>query len=66
LPNNWAIGAVAGVSADARDRVRTVHRPQSLNPETEATAGVNTPAGGCGTDAPPVLEFDADGNLVSA
>ena len=66
LPNNWVIGSVAGVSVDARDHVWIVHRPQSLNRETEATAGVNTPEGACCAAAPPVLAFDAEGNLVSA
>jgi DNA-binding beta-propeller fold protein YncE len=66
LPDNWVIGSVGGISVDERDHVWIVHRPQSLNRETEATAGVNTPAGACCVAAPPVLEFDPDGNVVSA
>jgi hypothetical protein len=37
----------------------------SLN-EREAKAGVLTPAGTCCTPAPPVLELDAEGNLVGS
>jgi hypothetical protein len=66
LPNHWVIGSVAGVSVDGRDHVWIVHRPQSLNRETEATAGVNTPDGTCCAAAPPVLEFGPDGVLVGA
>ena len=66
LPNNWVIGSVGGIAVDARDHVWIAHRPQSLNPETEAPAGRNTPAGACCTAAPPVLEFDPGGTLVSS
>jgi len=57
LPNRWIIGAVAGVAVDARDHVWITHRPSTLQPnETRSIWKA----------APPVLEFDADGSLVSA
>jgi len=57
LPNHWIIGAVAGVAVDARDHVWIIHRPSTLQPnETRAIWKA----------APPVLEFDADGTLVSS
>jgi hypothetical protein len=57
LPNRWLVGAVAGVAVDARDHVWIVHRPSTLQPnETRSIWRA----------APPVLEFDPDGNLVSS
>jgi len=66
LPNHWVIGSAIGVSVDSRDHVWIIHRHQSLNAQTEASAGNNTPASECCSTAPPVLEFDAQGNLVSS
>ncbi|HEX7079447.1 MAG TPA: hypothetical protein VF329_00335 [Gammaproteobacteria bacterium] len=64
LPNHWILGSAVGVSVDSRDHVWIIHRPQSLNMQTEASAGTNAPADGCCTAAPPVLEFDPEGDLV--
>ena len=64
LPNGWVIGSSVGVSVDSRDHVWIIHRAASLNAQTEASAGINTPEGECCSAAPPVLEFDAAGNLV--
>jgi hypothetical protein len=66
LPNHWVLGSAIGVSVDSRDHVWIIHRRQSLNASTEAPAGMNTPSGECCTAAPPVLEFDPDGNLVGS
>jgi len=66
LPNHWVIGSAIGVSVDSRDHVFIIHRAGSLNPGTEASAGQNTPVGACCSAAPPVLEFDPEGNLVNA
>jgi DNA-binding beta-propeller fold protein YncE len=51
LPNNWGIGPVSGISADRRDHIWIVHRT-----ETVRQAG--------GVPAPPVIEFDPQGNVV--
>jgi DNA-binding beta-propeller fold protein YncE len=57
LPNRWLIGAVAGVAADKQDHIWIVHRPATLQPnETRSIWRA----------APPVLEFDPEGNLVQA
>ncbi len=57
LPNRWILGAVAGVAVDSRDHVWITHRPSTLQPnETRSIWKA----------APPVIEFDADGNVVSA
>jgi len=66
LPNHWVLGSTIGVSVDSRDHVYIIHRHQSLNLETEASAGKNTPAGTCCMAAPPVIEFDAGGNVVAS
>ena len=51
LPNKWAVGPVSGISADARDHIWIIHRG-----DTVKQAG--------GVPAPPVIEFDAEGNVV--
>jgi hypothetical protein len=57
LPNRWILGAVAGVTVDAADHVWIVHRPSTLQPnETRSIWRA----------APPVLEFDQAGNLLSS
>ena len=57
LPNRWLVGAIAGVAVDSRDHVWIVHRPATLQPnETRSIWRA----------APPVLEFDPQGNLVSS
>src|SRR4051812_36522311 len=57
LPNHWIIGAVAGVAVDKRDHIWIVHRPSTLQPnETRSIWKA----------APPVLEFDVDGTLLSS
>ena len=66
LPNGWLLGSTIGVSVDSRDHVWIIHRAGSLNQRTEASAGINTPEGSCCSAAPPVLEFDPEGNLVGS
>jgi DNA-binding beta-propeller fold protein YncE len=65
LPNHWVLGSTIGVSVDARDHVWVIHRPESVEVEL-AAAAVSPPVGVCCTPAPPVLEFDPAGNLVSS
>jgi hypothetical protein len=65
LPNNWAIGQVAGVAVDERDHVWIIQRPRSLT-RNEASAASNPPAAKCCVPAPPVIEFDGEGNVVQA
>jgi DNA-binding beta-propeller fold protein YncE len=66
LPNHWVLGSTVGVSVDPRDHVFIVHRGAlSLNARTEiGLAAVPATAEGCCLPAPPILEFDAAGNLV--
>ena len=67
LPNHWIIGSAIGVGVDARDHVFIIHRGDStLNQRTEVGANANPPIGECCRSAPPILEFDPEGNLVKA
>ena len=63
FPGNWILGQVAGLATDRNDRIWIVHRPKSLL-DDEKGATQNPPATKCCTAAPPVMEFDADGNLL--
>jgi len=65
LPNHWVVGPVIGVSVDARDHVWILHRQESLEAK-EQYASQNPPASTCCTAAPPVLEFNAQGDLVGS
>jgi DNA-binding beta-propeller fold protein YncE len=65
LPNNWVIGSTIGVTVDSRDHVFVIHRYQTLNQLTEVSAATKPPTAlECCVPAPPVLEFDPEGNLV--
>jgi DNA-binding beta-propeller fold protein YncE len=63
LPNNWILGQVSGIATDADDHVWLLQRPASLT-EDERGATLNPPVSKCCVAAPPVLEFDAAGNLL--
>jgi DNA-binding beta-propeller fold protein YncE len=62
LPNHWLMGQSIGVSVDASDHIWMIHRGAgSLEPgEQHLTQGVAQ----CCAAAPPVLEFDLEGNLI--
>src|SRR5512139_3289216 len=64
LPNGWVLGSTIGVGVDANDHVFIIHRGNgTLNARTEAGYPLTGP---CCSSAPPVLEFDPEGNLVKA
>ncbi|HUL75581.1 MAG TPA: hypothetical protein VLT86_20880 [Vicinamibacterales bacterium] len=67
LPNHWILGSVTGLAVDSQDHIWIVHRGiDSLTARTEAGTGTNPPtAEDCCVPAPPILEFDAAGTLVS-
>ena len=68
LPNGWVLGSVTGVAVDERDHVWIVHRgAASLTARTENGLGTDPPtAEFCCRPAPPVLEFDPAGKVVSS
>jgi DNA-binding beta-propeller fold protein YncE len=66
LPNNWVLGMTIGVGVDNRDHVFIVHRGETVDPTTDGGASTDPPISECCKPAPPVLEFDPEGNLVRA
>jgi DNA-binding beta-propeller fold protein YncE len=65
LPNNWIIGQVPGVAVDSDDHVWIIHRPRSLTTD-EKFLLTDPPTADCCTPAPPVIEFDANGNILQS
>jgi hypothetical protein len=65
LPNNWIMGAAAGVAVDGQDHIWVVQRPRTLT-DDEKAASLSPPRTKCCVAAPPVMEFDQEGNLVNA
>ena len=55
LPNNWAFGGAGWAQADSRDHVWLFNRP-GATPAADLAAGK--------IPAPPVMEFDRDGDFV--
>jgi DNA-binding beta-propeller fold protein YncE len=63
LPNHWILGMTIGVSVDAQDHIWIIHRGGTL--ERMETYATTKPASAeCCSPAPPVLEFDEEGNLI--
>jgi DNA-binding beta-propeller fold protein YncE len=62
LPNHWYMGMTIGVAVDAQDHVWIVHRPDTVTGRGELAADEKT--GDCCAKAPPILEFDQQGNLL--
>ncbi len=68
LPNHWIMGATIGVDVDSRDHVWIVQRntDDQFALRTELGADQDPKLSDCCSAAPPVLEFDPDGNLISS
>jgi hypothetical protein len=52
LPSKWTLGEVGGVCVDKQDHIWALHRSDEVKSESGRAA------------APPVLEFDSNGNLI--
>jgi hypothetical protein len=65
LPNNWILGQVGGMAVDRQDHIWVLQRPGSDTPD-ELGASLQPPRSQCCVAAPPVLEFDAQGNLLQS
>jgi hypothetical protein len=65
LPNNWIIGQVGGMAVDHHDHIWVLQRPHSDTPD-EIAASQTPPRTQCCFAAPPVLEFDTQGNLLQS
>ena len=57
LPDDWRLGIVWGVAVDPRDHVWVLHAADNYRDEIEDEGK---------TPAPPVIEFDPEGNVVRA
>src|SRR5262245_20377150 len=64
LPNHWLLGSTIGVWVDELDHIWIIHRSSATLDENEK--GVELKTAECCAGAPPVLEFDAEGNLVQS
>jgi hypothetical protein len=65
LPNKWTTGQIPGIAVDSHDHIWVIHRPKTIA-EHEKAASLNPPTAECCFPAPPVLEFDMEGNLLQA
>ena len=63
LPNNWIIGQIGGITVDRQGHIWVIQRPRSLT-EDEKGATLEPPRSKCCVPAPPVREFDVEGNLL--
>lgn len=63
LKENWIWGQVSSVTVDSKDHVWVLHRPLTLLADEKA-AQADPPRNRCCAAAPPVVEFDRDGNFV--
>jgi DNA-binding beta-propeller fold protein YncE len=65
LPNHWLQGQTIGVSVDDKDHIWIIHRAGSLE-AGEQHATTNPPIAQCCAPAPPILNFDQEGNLLAS
>ena len=62
LPNHWVLGMTIGVFGEPNDHVWIIHRSSATLANNEKPLELKT--GECCAGAPPVLEFDPEGNLL--
>jgi hypothetical protein len=65
LPKNWIMGQVGGLTVDREGHIWVLQRPGSDTVD-ELGAAQTPPRSECCFAAPPVLEFDAQGNLLKS
>ena len=65
LPNKWITGQIPGIAVDSHDHIWVIHRPRTIR-DQEKGASLHPPTSECCFPAPPVLEFDTEGNLTQA
>ena len=66
LPNHWITGNTIGVDVDDRDHIFTVHRNTENMFGRRTEIGLALGVAECCTPAPPILEYDIEGNLINA
>ena len=62
LKGNWIVTQIAGLHVDTRDHVWILHRPNTLLADEKVAKTDQSTL--CCTVAPPVMQFDPDGNFV--
>ena len=65
LPNNWAFGQIGGIFVDAQDHVWINQRPRTTTDREKRGSDPKAHVECC-VAAPPVIELDANGQLVQA
>ena len=67
LPNHWLLGNTIGVSVDSRQHVWIIHRSSASLGNNEKGMELSPPTSThCCKGAPPIIEFDAAGNVVGS
>jgi len=65
--HSWVLGSITGVTVDAQNHVWVAHRGNDSLENNEKGMALTPPSSSvCCTAAPPVLEFDQAGQLVSS
>ena len=64
MPNHWLLGMTIGVWVDDQDHVWIIHRGAATLHDNEKALTLKV--GECCQAAPPVIEFDQEGNIVHA
>jgi len=65
VPNNWMIGMARGLAVDKENHIWVLHGRNSVSAD-ELGAAQSPPRTECCVPAPPVLVFDARGNLLKS
>lgn len=66
LPNHWLLGSTIGVWVDDEDDIWIIHRSSDTLHNNEKSMELDPVVASCCQGAPPILEFDQEGNLLSA
>jgi hypothetical protein len=66
LPNRWVTGEMGGVCVDLQDHVFIAQRVNDVGGMDGHLEGLTNDELNAGEPAPPVIEFDAEGNVVNS
>ena len=66
LPNRWVTGEMGGVCADSQDHIFIAQRVNDVGGMDGHLEGLTNDELNAGQAAPPVIEFDAEGNVVNS
>jgi DNA-binding beta-propeller fold protein YncE len=66
LPNRWVTGEIGGLCVDSKDHVFLVQRVNDVGGMDGHLEGLTDDELNAGQAGPPVIEFDAEGNVVNS